>query len=139
MLETLEENDLLCPHQSRFRSSDSFQSQLLSIVYDIYASFDQSSTLEMRSNVLDICKAFDKVWHGGLLFQIECIGMSRNLLSIIKDLLNNRFQRVALACRSTWFHKLGPLIFFIYINDLPHRLGSTIKFFADDIHCFNFL
>ena len=62
MLGNLEENDLLCPHQSEFRSSDSLQSQLL-------------STFEGRSNVLDISKVFDKVWPKGLLFQLERIGI----------------------------------------------------------------
>ena len=47
MLEFLEKNNLLCPHQSGFRSSGSCQSQLLSIVHDIYANFDQSPTLEV--------------------------------------------------------------------------------------------
>ena len=76
MLDFLEENSLLCPHQSGFRSSDSCQSQLLSIVHDIYASFDQSPTLEVRANFLDISKAFDKVWHEGLIFKLEHIGIS---------------------------------------------------------------
>ena len=96
MLEFLEENNLLCLHQSRFHSSDSCQNQLLSIVYDIYASFDQISTLEVRANFLDISKAFDKVWHEGLLFKLEHIGISGNLLSFLKSFLNNRFQRVVL-------------------------------------------
>ena len=59
-------------HQTR-------QSQLLSIVHDIYASFDQSLTLEVRANVLDISKSFDKVWHEGLIFKLEHIGISGNL------------------------------------------------------------
>ena len=96
MLDFLEEYSLLCPHQSGFRSSDSCQSQLLSIVHDIYASFDQSPTLEVRANFLDISKAFDKVWHEGLIFKLEHIGISGNLLSLLKSFLNNRFQRVVL-------------------------------------------
>ena len=96
MLDFLEEYSLLCPHQSGFRSSDSCQSQLLSIVHDIYASFDQSPTLEVRANFLDISKAFDKVWHEGLIFKLEHIGISENLLSLLKSFLNNRFQRVVL-------------------------------------------
>ena len=96
MLDFLEENSLLCPHQSGFRSSDSCQSQLLSIVHDIYASFDQSPTLEVRANFLDISKAFDKTWHEGLIFKLEHIGISGNLLSLLKSFLNNRFQRVVL-------------------------------------------
>ena len=96
MLEFLEENNLLCPHQSGFHSSDSCQSQLLSIAHDIYASFNQSPTLEVKANFLDTSRAFDKVWHDGLLFKLECIGISGNLLSLLKSFLNNKFQRVVL-------------------------------------------
>ena len=78
MLDFLEENSLLRPHQYGFRSSDSCQSRLLSIVHDIYASFNQSPTLEVRANSLHISKAFDKVWHDGLLFKLERIEISGN-------------------------------------------------------------
>ena len=80
----------------KIRSSDSCQSQLLSIVHDIYVSFDQNPTLVVRANFLDISKMFDKVWHEGSLFKLEHIGISRNLLSLLKSFLNNRFQRVIL-------------------------------------------
>ena len=74
MLDFLEENSLLCPHQSGFCSSDSCQSQLLSIVHDIYTSFDQSPTLEVRANFSDLSKAFDKVWHEGLYLKLSILG-----------------------------------------------------------------
>ena len=50
MLEFLQESNFICPQQSRFRSFDSCQSQLLSIVHDIYASFEQNPTLEVGAN-----------------------------------------------------------------------------------------
>ena len=70
--------------------------QLLAIVRDICASFDQSPTLEVRANFLDISKAFDKIWYEGLIFKLEHIGISGNLLSLLKSVLNNMFQRVVL-------------------------------------------
>ena len=111
MLEFLEENSLLCPHQSGFRSSDSCQSHLLSIVHNIYASFDKSPTLEVRANVLDISKAFNEVWHERLLFKLERIGLSGNLLNLLKSLLNNRFQRVVLnGLFSNWSSVLAGVL-----------------------------
>ena len=89
MLEFLEENGLLCPHQSGFHSSDSCQSHLLAIVQDIYSNFDQSPTLEVRANFLDILKALDKVWHEGLIFKLQHTGISGNLLNLLKSFLNN--------------------------------------------------
>ena len=92
IFEYLTKNSLLWPNQSGFRPFDSFENQLFSIVHDIYANFDQHPTLEMRANFLDISKAFDKVWHEGLLFKLERIGISGNLLSLLKSFLSNRFQ-----------------------------------------------
>ena len=50
--------------------------QLLPIAHDIYANFDQYPTLEVTANFLDISKAFNKVWHEGLLFKLGHIEMS---------------------------------------------------------------
>ena len=94
---------MIMNQESGFRPFDSCENQLLSIVHDIYANFDQNPTLEMRANFLDISKAFDKVWHEGLLFKLECIGISGNLLSLLKSFLSNRFQQVVLNGQcSSW-------------------------------------
>ena len=63
--------------------------------------FIQNPTLEVRANILDIFKPFDKVWQEELLFKtggiaIERIRISGNLLSLLKSFLNNRFRRVVL-------------------------------------------
>ena len=65
----------------------------------------------MRANVLDISKAFDEVWHEGLLFKLERIGLSGNLLNLLKSLLNNRFQRVVLnGLCSNWSSVLAGVL-----------------------------
>ena len=64
-----------------------------SVVHDIYTNFDEHPILEVRANLLDILKAFDKVRHEGLLFKLEHIGISGNLLSLLKKFfLSNIFQ-----------------------------------------------
>ena len=48
-------------------------------VHSIYADFDQSPSLEVRANFLDISKAFNEVWHKGLLYKVKTVGISGNL------------------------------------------------------------
>ena len=57
----LNENKLLSDAQSGFRPSDSCEYQLLSIVHDIYKSFDCNPPLKVRGIFLDISKAFDSL------------------------------------------------------------------------------
>ena len=59
----------------------------------IHKSFDN---LAVRSVFLDISKAFDKVWHEGLIFKLEQNGISGSLLNFFNNYLSNRKQRVVL-------------------------------------------
>ena len=64
----LENNNLLTPNQSGFCPNNSCVNQLSSIVHRIYSHLAENPSLEVRNNFLDISKAFDKVWHEGLLY-----------------------------------------------------------------------
>ena len=143
----LKNNDLLNPHQSGFHPNGSCIYQQLSIVHSIYADFDHNPSLEVRGNFLDISKAFDKVWHEGLLYKLESLGISGNLLKLFHSFLNDRHQRVVLNDQnSDWApilagvpqgSILGPLLFLVYINDLSDNLESLAKLFADDTSLFS--
>ena len=77
------ENNLILPNRSGFKPGDSCISQLLSLTHEIYNSFDEG--LEVRSVFLDISKAFDKVWHKGLFFELLQNGVSVNLLDFLSS------------------------------------------------------
>ena len=138
-------NNLLAPNQSGFKPGDSCINQLLSITHEVYSSFDDG--FEVRSVFLDIGKAFDKVWHEGILFKLQQNGITDDLLNILADFLRNRKQRVTLNGQSSsWTNVnagvpqgsiLVPLLFLIYINDLPDGLSSNTKLFADNISLFS--
>ena len=91
---------------------------------------------------MNLSKAFDKAWHQELLFKLESFGIRGKLLNVLEDYLSNRFHRVLLnGSESSWLlikarvpqgSLLGPLLFLIYINDLPDGLISIAKLFADD-------
>ena len=83
----LESNSLLNPNQSGFHPGDSTVNQLLSIVNSISQAFDCDPPLDARSVYLDISKAFDRVWHEGLLYKLRRNGISGRLLLLIESFL----------------------------------------------------
>ena len=67
----LNANNLLTKNQSGFRPGDSTTNQLLYLVNEIHQAFENPKSLEVCAVFLDISKAFDKVWHDGLLFKLK--------------------------------------------------------------------
>ena len=141
------ENNLLSPHQSHFIPGDSCVQQLISITHEIYNAFDFNPSLEVRGVFLDVSKAFDKVWHDGLIYKLKHKGINGDLLRFIESFLSDRYQRVVLNGQTSTWNKikagvpqgsiLGPLLFLININDLPSELCCSAKLFADDRSLFS--
>ena len=136
---------MISQNQSGFKPGDSCINQLLAITHEIYKSFD--ACLDVRAVFLDISKAFDKVWHQSFLYELKQNGISGNLLETLTDFLKDRKQRVALnGQNSSWANVedgvpqgsiLGRLLFLIYINNLPDKLSTNVKLFADDTSLFS--
>ena len=139
------ENDLISPKQCGFTPGYSCTNQLLPIAHKILSAFDDFH--ELKVVFLDIFKAFDRVWHEGLLFKLWQSGISGKLITLVKDFLNCRKHRVLLnGHHLSWAdikageHQgsiLGLLLFLICINDLPNNLNSNAKLFADDTSLFS--
>ena len=134
------QNNILTEHQSGFRHNDSTVNQLVLICNEMNKAIDNGK--EVRIVFCDISKAFDRVWHKGLLHKLQNIGIQGPLLHWFQSYLENRQQRVVLNnSQSEWTFVqagvpqgsiLGPILFLIYINDIVSEIDINIKLFADD-------
>lgn len=134
------DNDSLTKHQSGFRPKDSTVNQLAYLYHAFCEALDNHK--DLRIVFCDISKAFDKVWHKGLIYKLKRAGISGNLLCLLTNYLSNRKQRVHIRGQtSEWGiinagvpqgSVLGPLLFLVYINDIVENLTCHVKLFADD-------
>ena len=134
------ESNTLTPCQSGFVPGDSTTNQLTYLYNTFIEALDHGK--EIRVVFFDIRKAFDRVWHTGLLDKLKSYGISPQLHLWLESYLTHRRQRVVLpGVRSDWMEVkagvpqgsiLGPLLFIIYINDIVAGLNSNIRLFADD-------
>ena len=95
-----------------------------------------------RAVALDISKAFDRVWHAGLLHKLKSYGISGQIFGLISSFLSNRWLQVVLDGKSSLEYPvnpgvpqvsiLGPTLFLLYINDLPDNVIWDIDIYADD-------
>ena len=136
----LEGTGLFSDVQYGFGSSRS-TADLLTVITDrIYRFMDNGG--EARAIALDISKAFDRVWHSGLLHKLRAYGIDGQIFDIVKSFLNER--RLCVKLDGSLSSKLpinagvpqgsllGPTLFLIYINDLPGEVLQKIDIYADD-------
>ena len=114
---------ILTWRNSGFKPKDSAMNQLLTVIHQIYNVLEHGSDVSIT--FLDISKAFDRVWHIGLLHKLRTLGVCGRLIDWLSDYLSNRKQRVVInGISSDWIiieagvprgSILGPLVFLIYI------------------------
>ena len=140
IVDHLEKCGLFSDFQYGFRSSRS-TADLLTVVSDrIAKAFNRSGAT--RAVALDISKAFDRVWHAGLLHKLKSYGISGQIFGLISSFLSNRRLRIVPDGKSSQEYPvnagvphgtiLGPTLFLLYINDLADDVICNIAIYADD-------
>ena len=140
----LQDNNIISSLQSGFIPGDSTVNQLAYLYHMFTEALDVGK--EVWTVFCDISKAFDRVWHEGLIYKLKAAGVSGDVLRWFQSYLSGRRQRVVLpGSFSEWVYIkagvtqgsiLGPLLFLLYINDIVKNIGSNIRLFADDTSLF---
>ncbi len=91
---------------------------------------------------LDVTNAFDHIYHDGLLYKLQAIGVRCSLLTWFQSYLTDRKQRVVIKAKESSWRKvnagvhqgsiLGPLLCLIYVSDMTEGVISDFSAFADD-------
>ena len=144
VLQHMVDNNLLSPKQFGFVSGRSTVTQLLRYLDECAEVISNDGIVD--SIYFDFSKAFDTVPHQRLKCKLKSYGIDGELLSWIEGFLSGREQRVrvngelskpkAVISGIPQGSVLGPLLFVVYINDLPDVVCSNVLLFADDTKIF---
>lgn len=136
---------IISNRQFGFVEGRSTQDAILSLYQHILQIFEQKK--KALGIFFDMSKAFDTINHVALINKLYKIGVRGNALRWVETYLSNRTQRVRLLENGKRIYSskvniktgvpqgsvLGPLLFILYINDVPDVLGSAfVSLFADD-------
>ena len=146
MMKHMTDHALLSNQQYGFIEGRSTTLQLLTVLDDWTSYLDQGKTIDVV--YCDFRKAFDKVPHRRLLEKVKAYGFRGKLLEWLTDFLLGRHQRVFINNSfSDWSEVrsgipqgsvLGPMLFVLYVNDLPNAVSSSSVFlFADDLKMYH--
>jgi hypothetical protein len=138
-------NFLISVWQSGFIPGPSTVTHLVEMYHNFCRAVSDGK--EIRIVFCDVSRAFDRVWHRGLIFKLEKCGISGSLLAWLTNYIQDPYQRVVINGQfSSWSliqagvpqgSVLGPLLFLIFINDITHIVKHChIRMFADDTSLF---
>ena len=136
----LDVNDIISPHQHGFMSGRSCLTNLLETLECWTKALDEGVGIDVL--YLDYRKAFDSVPHKRLIERLKEYWITGKLLDWVQSFLNSRKMRVGVkGSFSEWFvvlswvprgSVLGPLLFLLFVNQLPLWIVNSMRVFADD-------
>ena len=136
----LSKNKILCKFQSGFRSSYSTNSCLVYLTNMISEGFDTG--LHTGMILIDLQKAFDTIDHNLLLEKMIYLGFSESTIQWFKCYLskrtfivniNDKFSQLGhVTCGVPQGSILGPILFLLYVNDMPQAIKSKLLLYAED-------
>jgi hypothetical protein len=140
VMKHFEDHKILTDCQYGFRKGRSCETQLLEFIEELTTNLENGKQTDVL--VMDFSKAFDRVNHSLLLHKLQRYGVQGTTHAWISSFLRDRRQSVVVDGSSSPFvdvrsgvpqgSVLGPCLFLAYINDLPEKLASPSKLFADD-------
>lgn len=141
LISFVDEQNILLPEQFGFRKGHATTHQLVRVMNTIRRNKAVSKSTAMA--LLDVEKAFDNVWHDGLIYKLCNFNFPLHLIKIIRNYLQQRSFKVSLnGCLSNNFpipagvpqgSLLGPLLYSVYTSDIPNLGDGCVLFlFADD-------
>jgi hypothetical protein len=140
----LESKNLFSVYQSGFRRHRGCADNLLNVTEMVKKNLLESKNV--CGVFFDVAKAFDRVWHGGIIYKMKSLGIPSYIINFVKNFLADRSFTVKIQNSRSMLYPsncgvpqgsvLGPLLFLIFINDIPLVGKKTVNLsvlYCDDL------